>query len=172
MSRRVLSGSIFAVLATVVVAAGQPSFQTQGAWSYWKRSSGPGDNPVIYFASIRSIQDSEVFLVVACEAVDVVTASLMHADAFTYLFAEVPIRVNLRLDDEPDITVTAALVQKMQLTVGPRHARILVPLISRSAILSAFVEGRDGKTHGYHFRLQPNDLALQDIETNCYRQKS
>src|SRR6185503_20117381 len=107
-----LGPTVLAWLAMALAVGAEPQFDVQGPWGFWKRSNGPGDNPVTYFASVRSTQDPEVFFLIACEAGDVVTASLMHTQAFSYQFAE-PIRLDLRLDNGPERMVTAALVQEM-----------------------------------------------------------
>jgi hypothetical protein len=162
----------FAVLTAGLLAAGTlcvadtDELKVQGPWAYVKRSDGPA-RPVKYMATTRAVEDGNIWFLLACSQDKKMSAAIMHTDGFPYHLRRPLLQVGLQLDESPSISVSAAPIEEKQITIDPRFARDLVLLLVESNRMVASIPEIDGSLHSYSFSLQPNDIALREIELRC-----
>jgi hypothetical protein len=145
--------------------------KVQGPWAYMKRLEG-ATNSVDYMATTSAIEDRDTFLVLVCSKDQHVSAAIIRSDGFGYQLGDSLLDLSLQLDDSPAVTVPAVPTGRSQLTIHPRLARELIPLIFQSKMLIASVPEINGPVHTYSFALQPNDLALREIGLRCYHEST
>jgi hypothetical protein len=73
----------------------------------------------------------------------------------------------VQLDGSEGVSVPAVVVQQKHIRADPVATKQLIPMIMRSSQLLLSIEDMDGVSHRYSFSLQPNNIALRDIDIHC-----
>ena len=121
-----------------------------------------------FMAATPSHEDREVWLLLVCFASRTFFVSFVDAEKFPFPLAE-RTEVRFRLDALRPIVLPVAGVEQKQITADPDSTKDLFAVLSRSKSLSVSIPERTGATHDYSFALQPNDVALRDIDIHCFQ---
>jgi hypothetical protein len=119
-----------------------------------------------FMATTRATDDADVWLLLACNSREQLRLSLIHPTQFPFALAEKS-RVVLRLDDREPVSLPVEPVEQKLVMADPQPAKDLLPLLVHSRKLMASITEPNGAVHSYTFALQPNDLALRDINAHC-----
>jgi hypothetical protein len=93
---------------------------------------------------------------------------LIRSGGFRFSLGE-RAQLRLRLDDSPPVLSLVAVIGQGQITSESGAMQILFPLLLGSKRLTAALAEASGTAHNYSFSLQPNDLALRDIDVHCFK---
>ena len=160
---------IFSLLSVGSFAGSQPlepKLKSQPPWAYTYRIDA---DKIDFLATTPALEDRDVWLLLACKDNQTFYASLVDANTFAFPLSE-RMELTLRLDGLPGISLPSAVIKQKQITARPSSATQLFSLVKRSNLLSVSVpEQGSGAIHTYSFSLQPNDLALRDIDIHCFQ---
>jgi hypothetical protein len=138
--------------------------KVQQPWAYTYRLDDARE--VEFMATTRATDEVDVWLLLACNSREQLHLSLVRPTQFPFALEGIS-RVVLRLDESEPISLPVATVEHQLVVADPRSARDLLPLLVRSSKLMASIPEPNGVVHSYTFALQPNDLALRDINAHC-----
>jgi hypothetical protein len=138
--------------------------KVQQPWAYTYRFDDARE--VEFMATTRATDEVDVWLLLACNSREQLHLSLVHPTQFPFALAGIS-RFVLRLDDSEPILLPVTAVEQKLVMADPRPAKDLLPLLARSEKLMASISESNGVVHSYTFALQPNDLALRDINAHC-----
>lgn len=136
----------------------------QQPWVYTQRFDKA--NRAEFLATTRALEEADIWLLLACESPGQLYLSLIRPTQFQFALDRIS-RLTLRLDDSQPISLPAAAIEQKQIIADPRFIKDLMPLLIHSVRLSASFPEPNGTMHSYTFSLQPNDLALKDINVHC-----
>ncbi len=160
---------VFSLLSVGSFAGGQPlepKMKSQPPWAYTYRIDA---DKIDFLATTPALEDRDVWLLLACRDNQTFYASLVDADTFAFPLSERP-ELALRLDELPAISLPSAVIEQKQITARPSSATQFFSLLTRSNLLSVSVpEQGSGAIHRYSFSLQPNDLALREIDVHWFQ---
>ena len=121
-----------------------------------------------FMAATPSLEDRNVWLLLACFATRTFYVSFVDAKKFPFTLAE-RTQIRFRLDALRPVVLPVAAIDQKQITADPGSTKDLFAVLARSKTLSVSIPERTGVTHTYSFSLQPNDLALRDIDIHCFQ---
>jgi hypothetical protein len=121
---------------------------------------------VEFMATTPAVDGPDVWLLLACDSREQPSLSLVRPTQFPFALDGIS-RIMVRLDNSEPVALPIATVEQKLVTADPRSARDLLPLLVRSDKLMASISESNGMVHSYTFALQPNDLALRDINAHC-----
>lgn len=159
----ILSGNIASTTSGVAQSA-EP--KVQESWAYTRQIGQ--DNKIEYLATTPSLEDANVWLVLACDQQERFSISFVHTKNFPYSLRR-HLHVMWRLDRSELISLPGAPVDQRQLALDPKSTSELILLFVHSDRLSASVPDSKGGMHDYSFSLQPHDLAFHDLDAHCFR---
>jgi hypothetical protein len=153
------------VLAPLLIACGETAageLRRNGPWLSTERLNNITHRQE-HMAATPAAENRDVWLLLVCDD-SRITASLMHSNEFP---PGVSSNLVLRSDGFPAVAVPVRLVRKNQLSIDAATTRHLMPLILDSKRLVISMSAVVGNPHDYTFSLQPNDLALAEINRRC-----
>ena len=139
--------------------------RAQPPWAYSYREDGP--NRIEFMATTAALEDRDVWLLLACSGSRTFSVSIMHDGKYPFSLSDLT-GLTLQFDDFQPISLPAAVIEQRQITASSVFTRDLFPVLTHSKILSVLVRGRRGAAHTYTFSLQPNNVALRDIDIHCF----
>lgn len=145
-------------------AAQWAEIKMQKPWAYTYRVDEA--DSIEFMATTPAIEDANVWLLLACGGGQRFYVSLMHSEQFPFAVGEKG-HLMLQLDNSEPISVPSAVIEQKQITAAPQAAQDLIPVLVHGNRLVASINDVDGAVHAYSFALQPNDLALRDINIHC-----
>ena len=160
---------IFSGMVMSACEAQSPELKFQKPWVYTYQVNKL--NNIDFVATTPAAENADVMLLLACSANNTIHISFIYSDKFPYSLRERS-QLILRLDNSEPISLPAAIIDQKQTTADPRPGKDLMPILMRSNMLSASITDIEGIVHIYTFSLQPNDLALRDIDVHCLRSGS
>jgi hypothetical protein len=159
--------SVLAIaLSSARCAAETSELKSQPPWAY--TYSVDAAKNVEFLATTPSLEDNDVWLLLACSASQTFYISFMNKSNFGFPLSE-RTEIALKLDELRPALLPVAVIKQTQITANPDLTRDLFPLLTLSKILLVSIPERSGSTHKYSFSLQPNDLALRDINIHCFQ---
>jgi hypothetical protein len=163
--RLVLSGTLSSALFNPsAVTAEMSELRVQGRWAYAYRIDQR--NEIEFMATTPAIEDNNIWLMLACKESQRITLSLVNSSGFAYDLAEQVLLI-LQLDGSTDISLPSVVIRQRQIRADPAATKNLMHVFMRSTHLSISTVDIDGTPHAYSFSLQPNNLALRDIDHHC-----
>jgi hypothetical protein len=165
-----LINAITLVLASVIGSArseaetGELKSQLPWVYTYWSDAA----KNVEFLATTPSLEDNNVWLLLACSASQRFYISFRGKKKFGFPLSE-RTELTVKLDELRPVLLPVAVIKQIQITANPSLTRDLFSLLTRSKILLVSIPERSGSRHNYSFSLQPNDLALRDINIHCFQ---
>ena len=160
---------IFSGMVMSACKAQSPELKFQKPWVYTYQVNKL--NNIDFVATAPAAEDAAVMLLLACSGNERIYVSFIDSDKFPYPLKERS-QLTWRLDNSEPISLPVAIIDQKQITADPRPGKDLMPILMRSNMLSASITDIEGIVHIYTFSLQPNDLALRDIDVHCLRSGS
>jgi hypothetical protein len=142
-----------------------PDVKVQGPWAYTRQVQGASE-AVRDVATTAAVDDSNVWLLLACDEDRRVTVSIMHVEELPFRVGS-EVNVSLRIDDHPKLTMPAISIHNQQISIGSGSSHDLLPLLVGGNQSFVTIPDSRGEPHEYGFKLQPNDIALSSIRANC-----
>lgn len=159
-------GATFDLIAAADCAAQTAEPKAQPPWAYTYREDGP--NRIELMATTAALEDRDVWLLLACNSTPTFTVSIMHEGKYPFSLDD-RTDLTLQFDGSRAVSLPAAVIEQKQITASPALTRDLFPVLTRSKTLSVLVRDHHGARHTYSFSLQPNNVALRDIDIHCFQ---
>jgi len=170
VSRRRLTLRIAALMASLAAAhlapaaiAAPDAIGVQGRWAY-ARQTGPDET--IDMATTPAVQDSDIWLLLACNESARMSVAVMHVDRFPFALDDAA-PVQLQSAKLARISAATERARPAQITIDPTLMRHIMPLLVDEQELAIAMTASDGTVHSYTFVLQPNDVALAPLRSRC-----
>lgn len=168
--RSLWSSALALLLASAGSAAvsksSEPELKSQPPWDYTYRTNVA--EQIDFLAATPAIENRDVWLLLACKSGRIFYASLVDAGTFGFPLGE-RTELTLRLDELPPMSLPSAVVEKKVITARPNSPGQFFYALRSSNLLFVTVPEQGGSLiHMYSFSLQPNDLALRDIDVHCF----
>lgn len=135
----------------------------QGHWAFTRPSA---HDPAEHLATTPSTEDSDTWLLVACNSERRLLVALMHAGPVPFPGDGLS-HVTVRSTRFTNLPVTAKSAQPNQIFIDPAVMRQALPLLFDEDRFVVSVAERNGSLHDYTFLMQPNDVALGPIRSRC-----
>lgn len=139
--------------------------EVQWPWAYTRHIDRP-TGMMLYMATTPAIGQGDFWLLLACRQDGQMIISFIHNDGFPYPLGS-PTNVSLHFDAGPAIAISASALDNRQISIEPVSSSHLLRQLAEGRRLFVTVADGEGGVHDYKLLLQPNDLALKDIRTNC-----
>jgi hypothetical protein len=153
-----------AVFTSSPIFAEMSELKVQDPWAYAFRIDR--DNNIEYMATTPAVEDSKVWLVLACKDNQRIGVSIVNSGGFTYPLTETG-QLIAQLDGADGVSLPSVVVQQKQIRADPVATKRLIPVLMRSSQLLLSTDDTNGVRHTYSFSLQPNNIALRDIDIHC-----
>lgn len=157
---------IATIIGPVRSSADTDDVMSQPPWAYTYH--GTSGQRMEFMATTPSREDRNVWLLLACFATRRFYVSFVDAKKFPFPLPE-RAEIGFRLDALRPLVLPVAAIEQKQITADPDSTKDLFAVLTRSKQLSVSIPERTGLTHNYSFSLQPNDLALRDIDIHCFQ---
>ena len=119
-----------------------------------------------FMATVPATEEAGVWLLLVCKSRERLYLSLVHPTQFPFALKGIS-HLTLRLDGSAPISLPVAAIEQKLITADPRTAKDLLPLLVGGSKLVASIPKSGGAVHSYAFALQPNNLALKEVNAHC-----
>jgi len=162
-----LLGSVLTVTAVARGPSAQDlsdDVQREGGWAY--KTARETDGTLKSLATTRAVED-DIWLVVACDANERLEVALVHGTQFPFSIKSLS-AMKLWSNQVPAVAIEVAALNDNVIGINPIQAQSIMPRMVRDQNLTVGIYERNGASHEYTFRMQPNN-ALASIRDRCLR---